>query len=61
MRKIRMLHCNPQGCFSHGAPPTDELKSEAPITVGLRTPLYALSGRGQPTAAPAQLIDTLLS
>jgi hypothetical protein len=24
-----MPHCNPQGWFSHGAPPTDELKSQA--------------------------------
>ena len=32
-----MMHRNPQGWFSHCAPPTDELKM-TPITVRLRRP-----------------------
>jgi hypothetical protein len=32
-----MMHRNPQGWFSHCAPPTDELKM-IPITVRLRRP-----------------------
>ena len=40
-----MLHRNPQGWFSHGAPPTDELNT---------------SPRGPPVAAPVHSTDSSL-